>query len=137
MSPARTARPWRSSLTGSAGESTSSIYADRSNRSFELAAAYEEAKASQEKATEASTANYSKKRSMAVEVKHFREQRDEIRQWEKLRDAKVGSPPLAVCGAADKGLRMRWFNDTCSGGCFTSPRKSTLLLARSRKRMTS
>ena len=26
---------------------------------------------------------------MMTEVKHFKDQRDEIRQWEKLRDAKV------------------------------------------------
>lgn len=59
------------------------------NRSLELAPAYEAAKAAQEKATEASTANYAKKRSMLTEVRHFKEQREEIKQWEKLCDDKV------------------------------------------------
>lgn len=54
-----------------------------------MAPAYEAAKAEQDKATEASTANYAKKRSMLTEVKHFKEQRDEVRQWEKLQDARV------------------------------------------------
>ncbi|WWC89989.1 uncharacterized protein L201_004919 [Kwoniella dendrophila CBS 6074] len=61
---------------------------DRISGSLDLAPAYEAAKASQEKATEASTANYAKKRSIITEVKHFKEQKDEIMQWEKLRDAK-------------------------------------------------
>jgi hypothetical protein len=29
---------------------------------------------------------------MITEVKHFKEQRDEIRRWEKLRDEKVRGP---------------------------------------------
>ncbi|KAK8869753.1 hypothetical protein IAR55_000321 [Kwoniella newhampshirensis] len=61
---------------------------DRISGSADHAAQYEAAKAAQDKATEASTSNYSKKRSMLTEVKHFREQQDEIRQWEKIRDAK-------------------------------------------------
>ncbi|WVN85323.1 uncharacterized protein L203_100468 [Cryptococcus depauperatus CBS 7841] len=61
---------------------------DRVSGSLDLAPAYEAAKAIQEKATEASTSNYSKKRSMLTEVRHFREQQEEIRQWEKLNDAK-------------------------------------------------
>ncbi|WWD15974.1 hypothetical protein CI109_100398 [Kwoniella shandongensis] len=61
---------------------------DRISSSADYAAQYEAAKAAQDRATEASTSNYSKKRSMLTEVKHFREQQDEIRQWEKIRDAK-------------------------------------------------
>ncbi|WRT67180.1 uncharacterized protein IL334_004146 [Kwoniella shivajii] len=61
---------------------------DRISGSLDLAPAYETAKASQDKATEASTANYAKKRSIITEVKHFKEQKDEIMQWEKMRDAK-------------------------------------------------
>ncbi|WVQ78324.1 hypothetical protein IAT38_000409 [Cryptococcus sp. DSM 104549] len=61
---------------------------DRISGSLDLAPAYEAAKAVQDKATEASTSNYSKKRSMLTEVKHFREQQEEIKQWEKLKDAK-------------------------------------------------
>ncbi|OCF71781.1 cohesin complex subunit psm1 [Kwoniella mangroviensis CBS 8886] len=61
---------------------------DRISGSLDLAPAYEAAKAAQDKATEASTANYAKKRSIITEVKHFKEQKEEIMQWEKLRDAK-------------------------------------------------
>ncbi|WVW83042.1 hypothetical protein I302_105059 [Kwoniella bestiolae CBS 10118] len=61
---------------------------DRISGSLDLAPAYEAAKAAQDKATEASTANYAKKRSIITEVKHFKEQKEEILQWEKLRDAK-------------------------------------------------
>ncbi|WWC61082.1 uncharacterized protein I303_103660 [Kwoniella dejecticola CBS 10117] len=61
---------------------------DRISGSLDLASAYEAAKASQEKATEASTANYAKKRSIITEVKHFKEQKEEIMQWEKLKDAR-------------------------------------------------
>lgn len=32
---------------------------------------------------------------MITEVKHFKEQRDQIRRWEKLRDEKVRSPLCA------------------------------------------
>ena len=57
--------------------------------SLDLAVMYEEAKAAQDKATDASQANYTKKRSMLTEVRHFKEQRDEVRQWEKLQNAKA------------------------------------------------
>jgi structural maintenance of chromosome 1 len=57
--------------------------------SLELAPAYNAAKAAQEKATEASTSNYTKKRGMLTEVKHFKEQKEEVKQWERLRDEKV------------------------------------------------
>ncbi|WVF72212.1 hypothetical protein IAT40_007024 [Kwoniella sp. CBS 6097] len=61
---------------------------DRVSGSLDLAPAYEAAKAAQDKATEASTANYSRKRSMITEVKHFKEQKEEIEQWEKMKDSK-------------------------------------------------
>lgn len=57
--------------------------------SLDLAPSYEAAKAAQEKATEASSTNYAKKRSMLTEAKHFREQQEEIKQWERLNDSKV------------------------------------------------
>lgn len=57
--------------------------------SLDLAPFYEAAKAAQEKATEASSTNYAKKRSMLTEAKHFREQQEEIKQWERLNDSKV------------------------------------------------
>ncbi|WVR05191.1 hypothetical protein IAU60_002203 [Kwoniella sp. DSM 27419] len=59
---------------------------DRISGSLDLAPAYEAAKAAQDKATEASTSNYAKKRSMITEVKHFKEQKEEIRLWEKKRN---------------------------------------------------
>lgn len=58
-------------------------------RSLDLAPQYEIAKAAQEKAAEASNANFAKKRGMVAEVRHFEEQKAEYRQWERLRDAKV------------------------------------------------
>lgn len=57
--------------------------------SADLAAAYDKAKEELDKATDASTSNYAKKRSMASEVKHFREQKEEVKQWEKLNREKV------------------------------------------------
>jgi structural maintenance of chromosome 1 len=65
-------------------------------RSLDLAPQYDAAKAAQDKATEASTANYAKKRGMLNDAKHFKEQRDEVRQWERMRDAKVRYFHLAI-----------------------------------------
>lgn len=59
------------------------------HRSLDLAPQYEIAKAAQEKAAEASNANFARKRGMVAEVRHFEEQKAEYRQWERLRDAKV------------------------------------------------
>ena len=58
-------------------------------RSLELAPAYDAAKLAQEKAAEAANANHAKKRGMLTEAKHYKEQTAEVKQWEKLRDAKV------------------------------------------------
>lgn len=58
-------------------------------RSLDLAKEYEEAKEALDKATEASNTNYAKKRGMLTEVKQFKEQREEVRQWEKMREEKV------------------------------------------------
>jgi structural maintenance of chromosome 1 len=54
-----------------------------------LSQQYEAAKLAQDKATEASNANFAKKRGMVAEVRHFEEQKSEYRQWEKLRNAAV------------------------------------------------
>ena len=59
------------------------------NRSLDLASAYGVAKEALEKATEASTANYAKKKSMSTEVKQFKEQKEEIKLWEKMQSEKV------------------------------------------------
>lgn len=75
-------------ISGSAGHQENRFLADAYS-SLDYAPAYEAAKAAQERATEASTSNYAKKRSMLTEAKHFREQREEVRQWESLRDSKV------------------------------------------------
>jgi structural maintenance of chromosome 1 len=53
---------------------------------------YERAKAASEKATDASTVNYTKKRSIAGEVKHYREQKEEIQRWEEMKLEKVIRP---------------------------------------------
>lgn len=57
--------------------------------SLDLAAEYERAKVASEKATETSTVNYTKKRSIAGEVKHYREQKDEIERWEQMKEEHV------------------------------------------------
>jgi structural maintenance of chromosome 1 len=57
--------------------------------SLDLAPQYEAAKLAQDKATDASNANFAKKRGMVAEVRHFEEQKSEYRQWEKLRNATV------------------------------------------------
>jgi len=59
--------------------------------SLDLSQQYEAAKLAQDKATEASNANFAKKRGMVAEVRHFEEQKSEYRQWEKLRNATVSS----------------------------------------------
>jgi hypothetical protein len=66
------------------------------DRSMDLAADYETARAEQDKATEASAANYAKKRSYNTEVKHFKEQTDEIKMWQKKNDLKVSDPVFSV-----------------------------------------
>lgn len=60
-------------------------------RSADLAAQYEQAKADLEKASEASTSGYAKKRSMLSEVKHFKEQQEEVKQWERMNREKVSA----------------------------------------------
>ena len=57
--------------------------------SLDLAAEYEKAKVASEKATETSTVNYTKKRSIFGEVKHYREQKEEIAKWEKMKEDQV------------------------------------------------
>ena len=57
--------------------------------SAELTAQYEQAKADLEKAAEASTVNYNKKRGMQSEARLFREQKEEVDRWEKINDEKV------------------------------------------------
>jgi len=83
--------------TASAGRSSYACCGDSADHnisSLELAPAYEKAKLDQEKAAEAANANHAKKRSMLTEAKHFKEQTAEVKQWEQLRDNKVGSADL-------------------------------------------
>ena len=65
------------------------VYDETECSSADLASAYEKAKEDLDKATDASTSNYARKRGMASEVKHFREQREEVKQWERLNREKV------------------------------------------------
>lgn len=80
--------------------------------SLDLAAEYEKAKAASEKATEASTVNYTKKRSIAGEVKHYREQKEEIERWEELKKERVSFTSLTL-GLVRRGGRWRG----CGYGC--------------------
>lgn len=74
-------------MTESAGTSIAEAHTDDS--SLDLAQQYDAAKLAQDKAAEASNANFAKKRGMVAEVRHFEDQKQEYRQWEKLRNAKV------------------------------------------------
>jgi structural maintenance of chromosome 1 len=74
--------------------------------SLDLAPQYELAKTAQEKATEASTANYAKKRGMLNDVRHLKEQRDEVRQWERMREAKA-SLHFRLLDGADVAIRTK------------------------------
>jgi structural maintenance of chromosome 1 len=65
------------------------VQGETDGSSLDLAQQYDAAKLAQEKAAEASNANFAKKRGMVAEVRHFEDQRTEYRQWEKLRNAKV------------------------------------------------
>ena len=93
----KTEGPLRGSLTESAG-GYDKLEHKLTSRSLDLASAYQNAKDAQDKATEASTANYAKKKSMITEVKQFKEQREEIKMWEKMQSEKVG---LQRCGLSD------------------------------------
>lgn len=53
-------------------------------RSLELAADYDRAKAAQDRATEAATFNYTKRRGIAGEIKQFKEQKAEAERFEKM-----------------------------------------------------
>ncbi|KZT54653.1 condensin complex subunit SMC1 [Calocera cornea HHB12733] len=65
---------------------------DQISGSLELAPEYERAKAAQERATENATFNYTKRRSIATDIKQYREQKSEAEKFERLcseRDALI------------------------------------------------
>lgn len=88
--------------------------------SADLAHDYELAKTQLEKAAEASNMGYAKKRSMLSEVKHFKEQEEEVKMWEKLNRNKVGR----FRGSWTHHRKLR-FNGIYCGNYTTSQRKST------------
>ncbi|KAG9048939.1 Structural maintenance of chromosomes protein 1 [Serendipita sp. 407] len=57
---------------------------ERISGSLELAREYEEAKKAQDKATESSTFNFTKRRGIMAEIKQFKEQKTEADKFEKL-----------------------------------------------------
>ncbi|CAG7853227.1 Structural maintenance of chromosomes protein 1 AltName: Full=Chromosome segregation protein smc1; AltName: Full=Cohesin complex subunit psm1 [Serendipita indica DSM 11827] len=59
---------------------------ERISGSLELAKDYEEAKRAQDKATESSTFNFTKRRGIMAEIKQFKEQKTEADKFEKLLD---------------------------------------------------
>lgn len=61
----------------------------RPHRSLELKAEYDEAKLAQEKAVENSTSNFNRRRGINSEIKQFKEQKEEVKRYEKLRAEKV------------------------------------------------
>ncbi|CAG8670941.1 475_t:CDS:10, partial [Acaulospora colombiana] len=62
---------------------------ERISGSAELAREYEEAKKAQEKATESSTFNFTKRRGIMAEIKQFKEQKSEADKFEKLLDERT------------------------------------------------
>jgi structural maintenance of chromosome 1 len=92
--------------------------------SLDLAPQYEAAKLAQDKATDASNANFAKKRGMVAEVRHFEEQKTEYRQWEKLRNATV-----SYCRRMDPWfkltVRMQQSSDSSYGDYIISLPRST------------
>lgn len=58
---------------------------DQISGSLDLAEEYNKAKAEQERQTETATVNYSKKRGITSEVRHYKEQREELDRWETLK----------------------------------------------------
>lgn len=58
---------------------------DQISGSLDLAEEYNRAKTEQEKYTETATVNYSKKRGITSEVRHYKEQREELDRWETLK----------------------------------------------------
>lgn len=55
---------------------------------MDLAGEYEQARIASEKATEVSTLNYTKKRSIVGEVRLYRDQKEEIARWEEMKEKK-------------------------------------------------
>lgn len=64
---------------------------ERISGSLELAREYEEAKKSQDKATESSTFNFTRRRGIMAEIKQFKEQKTEADKFEKLLDERVST----------------------------------------------
>ena len=62
---------------------------ERISGSLELAKEYEDAKKAQDKATESSTFNFTKRRGIMAEIKQFKEQKAEADKFEKLLDERV------------------------------------------------
>jgi structural maintenance of chromosome 1 len=62
---------------------------ERISGSLELAREYDEAKKAQDKATESSTFNFTKRRGIMAEIKQFKEQKTEADKFEKLLDDRV------------------------------------------------
>lgn len=59
---------------------------DQISGSAELAQEYERCRLAQEKAIELSSLNFSRKRGIASELKHFRDQKGEVERWEQMRE---------------------------------------------------
>ncbi|ORX39922.1 putative cohesin complex subunit and chromosome segregation protein [Kockovaella imperatae] len=59
---------------------------DRISGSLDYEKDYELARVEQLKAADASSANYSRKRTLITEAKHFKEQKEDLQQWERLQN---------------------------------------------------
>lgn len=70
---------------------------ERISGSLELAKEYEDAKKAQDKATESSTFNFTKRRGIMAEIKQFKEQKTEADKFEKLLDDRVGALSTRLC----------------------------------------
>jgi structural maintenance of chromosome 1 len=63
---------------------------------LELKPEYEKLKALQDKAIEASTLNFNRKRGIHAEMKQFKEQKEEAERFEKLVNQRVCYKPLII-----------------------------------------
>lgn len=90
---------------------------ERISGSLELAREYEEAKKEQDKATESSTFNFTKRRGIMAEIKQFKEQKTEAEKFEKLLDERVRCLLCSFFFSKLRLLRMHMSWSECYGGC--------------------
>lgn len=87
---------------------------ERISGSLELAREYDEAKKLQDKATESSTFNFTKRRGIMAEIKQFKEQKTEADKFEKLLDKRVRTLSIRLIARLTV-YRIPSSSNACSG----------------------